>query len=185
MLDAAPLKNAVMSERAWVVTATFAQGKETLRFTLCKRWPKEVITTGSVRESGGFSVMTSFKKTRELLGGAYLADIISNEEFVLLYDCSFSENLELPYKEYERFDLEEMADSECLAEFRVNKHDLPHLPECLQIPAAFVCNQDSVCEGMEAVYATSKAFIPLQILGYDTKIWQTSPRVEYGDQQGS
>jgi len=174
-----------MSERAWVVTATFAQGKETLRFTLCKRWPKEVITTGSVRESGGFSVMTSFKKTRELLGGAYLADIISNEEFVLLYDCSFSENLELPYKEYERFDLEEMADSECLAEFRVNKHDLPHLPECLQIPAAFVCNQDSVCEGMEAVYATSKAFIPLQILGYDTKIWQTSPRVEYGDQQGS
>ena len=35
------------------------------------------------------------------------------------------------------------------------------------------------------LYATSKAFIPLQVLGYDTKIWQTSPRVEYGDQQGN
>jgi len=37
-----------------------------------------------------------------------LADIISDEEFVLLDDCSFSKNLE----EYERFDLKEMADSE-------------------------------------------------------------------------
>ena len=45
--------------------------------------------------------MTSFKKTRELLAGFYLADIISDEEFVLLYDCSFSKNLELPYEEYE------------------------------------------------------------------------------------
>ena len=62
-----------------------------------------------------------------------MADIISDEEFVLLYDCSFSKNLEIPYEEYERFNLEEMADSECRAEFRVNKRDLPHLAECLQI----------------------------------------------------
>ena len=34
----------------------------------------------------GFAAMTSFKKTRELLVGSYLADIISDEEFVLLYD---------------------------------------------------------------------------------------------------
>ena len=95
--------------------------------------------------------MTSFKKTRGLLARSYLADIISDEEFVLLYDCSFSKNLELPYEEYERFDLEEMADSECRAEFRVNKRDLLHLAECLQIPDVFVCNQGSVCEGMEAI----------------------------------
>ena len=44
-----------------------------------------------------------------------------------------------------------MADSECRAEFRVNKRDLAHLAECLQIPDAFVCNQGSVCEGMEAL----------------------------------
>ena len=95
--------------------------------------------------------MTSFKKTREFLAGCYLTEIISDEEFVLLYDCSFSKNLELPYKDYERFDLEEMADSECRAEFRVNKRDLPRLAESLQIPDTFVCNQGSVCEGMEAV----------------------------------
>ena len=54
--------------------------------------------------------MTSFKKTRELLTGCYLADIISGEEFVLLYDCSYSKNLEIPYEEYGRFNLDEMAD---------------------------------------------------------------------------
>ena len=101
--------------------------------------------------------MTSFKKTRQLLTGSYLADIISDEEFVLLYDCSFSKNLELLHRmkrtkaPSERFELEEMADSECRAEFRVNKRDLPHLAECLQIPDAFVCNQGSIYEGMEAI----------------------------------
>ena len=95
--------------------------------------------------------MTSFKKTRELLAGCYLADIISDEEFVLLYDCSYSKNLEIPYEEYGRFNLHEMADSECRAESRVNKRDLPLLAECLQIPDAFVCNQGSVFEGMEAL----------------------------------
>lgn len=55
--------------------------------------------------------MTSFKKTRELLAGCHLADIISDEELVLLYGCSFSKNLEIPYEEYERSNLEEMAGS--------------------------------------------------------------------------
>ena len=112
ILVAAALKNAVTSERAWAVTATFAREKQTLRFALCKRWPKHITKTGLLRELGSFAVMTSFKKTRELLAGSYLANIISDEEFVLLYDCSFSKNLELPYEENERFDLQEMADSE-------------------------------------------------------------------------
>ena len=33
----------------------------------------------------------------------------------------------------------------------MNKRDLLHLAECLQIPGAFVCNQGSVCEGIEAI----------------------------------
>ena len=68
--------------------------------------------------------MTTFKKT-----GCYLADIISDEEFVFLYDCFFLKNLEIPYEEYQRFNLNEMANSESRAEFRVNKRDLPHLAE--------------------------------------------------------
>ena len=90
ILDAAAFKNAITSERAWVVTATFAREIRALRFALCKRSPKHITTsrfsqriTGIV---GGFAAMTSFKKTRELLAGSDLADIISDEEFVLLYD---------------------------------------------------------------------------------------------------
>ena len=95
ILDAAAFKNAVTSERAWVVTATFAREIRALRFALCKRSPKHVTTkAASVRDSliSGSFAMTLFKKTRELLAGSYLADIISDEEFVLLYDCSFSKN---------------------------------------------------------------------------------------------
>lgn len=50
-----------------------------------------------------------------------------------------------------RFNFEEVVDSECRAEFRVNKSGPPLLAERLQIPDAFVCNQGSVCEGMEAL----------------------------------
>ena len=102
ILDAAAFRNAVTSERAWVVTATFAREIPALRFALCKRSPKHVTTkAASVRDSlisGSFAMM-SFKKTRELLAGSYLADIISDEEFVLLYDCRFSKNLELRYEQ--------------------------------------------------------------------------------------
>ncbi|RUA06629.1 MAG: hypothetical protein DSY43_01655 [Gammaproteobacteria bacterium] len=80
-----------------------------------------------------------------------MTDIISDEEFVLLYDASYSKNLELPYDDYGRFDLEEMADSECIAEFRVKKRDLPLLADMLQIPDSFVCDQGSVSEGMEGL----------------------------------
>jgi len=45
ILVAVALKNEVTSERAWVVTTTFVREKETLRFALCKQWPKQVITT--------------------------------------------------------------------------------------------------------------------------------------------
>ncbi|KAK3746108.1 hypothetical protein QZH41_015516 [Actinostola sp. cb2023] len=95
--------------------------------------------------------MCSFKKTREVLVDCYMTDIISDEEFVLLYDASYSKNLELPYDDYGRFDLEEMADSECIAEFRVKKRDLPLLADMLQIPDSFVCDQGSVSEGMEGL----------------------------------
>jgi len=58
-LHAATLTNAVTSERAWVITTNFAQGKETLRFALCKRWPKQVnISTALPFEVYVWIVMT-------------------------------------------------------------------------------------------------------------------------------
>ena len=116
ILDASAFKNAVTSERALIVTATFAWEKETLRFALCKRWPKQVITTNRfsqrIRRFRCYDVVWEDPRafSRSLFGRHYFWRRIRAP-----LDCSFSKNLELPYEEYERFDLEEMADSECRA----------------------------------------------------------------------
>ena len=65
--------------------------------------------------------MSSLREIRELLVDFYMNGVLSVEEFVVLYDENRSKNLDLPYDEYGRFDLDEMADSECISEFRVKK----------------------------------------------------------------
>ena len=54
--------------------------------------------------------MSSLREIRELLVDFYMNGVLSDEEFVVLYDENRSKNLDLPYDEYGRFDLEEMAD---------------------------------------------------------------------------
>ena len=93
----------------------------------------------------------SFSKAREQQLLAFDDKLISEEEFVLLYDLNRSRNLELPYEQYSHFDLDDMENYECLSEFRVKKHDLPLLAEALQIPPVFICDQRSVVGGMEGL----------------------------------
>lgn len=93
----------------------------------------------------------SLKKTRDELLLAFDDGFISDEEFLLLYDLNTSPNLDLPYEQYPCFDLEDMQDDECLAEFRVRKRDLPLLANALQIPDRFICEQRSVIGGLEGL----------------------------------
>ena len=95
--------------------------------------------------------MSSLREIRELLVDFYMNGVLSDEEFVVLYDENRSKNLDLPYDEYGRFDLDEMADSECISEFRVKKSDLPKLRDALQILDSFTCYQKSVSDGMEGL----------------------------------
>ena len=44
-----------------------------------------------------------------------------------------------------------MIHSECKTELRFDKHDLDSLFHCLRIPQQFVCQQRTVCNGMEAL----------------------------------
>lgn len=88
--------------------------------------------------------MSSLQQIGELLADCYMDGVISDVEFVLLYDENRSKNLDLPYDEYGRFDLDEMEDSECISEFRVKKGDL-------QIPNSFSCYQGSESDGMEGL----------------------------------
>ena len=81
----------------------------------------------------------------------YAEDIVDDDEFILFYDFYGSKNPDFPYASYPPFDLQDMEDSECLAEFRVHKRDIPVLADALQIPPTFRCRQRSVCEGIEGL----------------------------------
>ena len=63
----------------------------------------------------------------------------------------FQKTPEFPYEEYERFDLQEMDDAECKAEFRFAKMDIPLLAEALGIPEKFICHQGTRSEGIEGL----------------------------------
>lgn len=95
--------------------------------------------------------MTSFTEARDFTVLSYEQGLISDEEFLVLYDSYKPKNLDLPYNMYESFDLDEMEDDECVAEFRVRKRDIPLLGEVLQIPEVVICNQRSIADGTEAL----------------------------------
>ena len=95
--------------------------------------------------------MSSLREIRELSVDWYMNGVLLDEEFVLLYNENRSKSLDLPYDEYGRFDLNEMADSGCISEFRVRKSDLPKLRDALQNPNSFTCYQKSVSNGMEGL----------------------------------
>ena len=95
--------------------------------------------------------MTSFKDARNLLLESYNDSIIDDDEFILLYEGNFSKNPEFPYEDYERFDLDATDDTECKAEFRFMKNEIPRLAEALDIPGTFFCHQGTTAPGIEGL----------------------------------
>jgi len=61
---------------------------------------------------------------------------LNDEEFLLLYDVRGPRNkhLCLPHWKYDRFQLEEMADEECLVEFRFSKTEIYDLVGTFRLP---------------------------------------------------
>ena len=102
--------------------------------------------------------MASFRDIRNLLVESFDDDDISEDEFLLLYDANTSKNPDFPYDCYGSFDLNDMDDSECLAEFRFHKNDVPVLLEALQLPQSFTCHQGTICDGIEALCITLRRF---------------------------
>ena len=82
--------------------------------------------------------MTSFRDARDLSTFALFDNLISEDEYLILYDLNSSKHLGLSYVEFMRFDLDEIEDSECVVEFRVHKDDLPALDSRgIQVPTTF------------------------------------------------
>ena len=95
--------------------------------------------------------MNSFNKVRELLFLSYVNNVVSDREFVLLYDAYQSKNPDFNYHQYESFNLDNIDSAECKAEFRIEKADLPRLAEALQLPPTFHCQQRTVFDSMEGL----------------------------------
>lgn len=102
--------------------------------------------------------MTSFKDIRDVLILSHGANFISDEELILLYDEFKPTNLSFPHSLYGDFDLENMDDDECVAEFRVKKKYVETLAEALQIPENFYCYQRSKVDGMEGLCMLLRRF---------------------------
>jgi len=74
----------------------------------------------------------SFREIREMLIIAYDSKIISDEEFLVPWESYQSKNPEFPYSSYATIYLQNIDEAECLAEFRVQKQDIPVLANVLQ-----------------------------------------------------
>ena len=98
-----------------------------------------------------FCLSMAFKDLRNSLIISYDDGFIDDEEFVLLYDLYSSKDLDFPYDAYAPFDLEEIVEAECVAEFRFRKRDVRALADVLRVPDTITCEQGSVCTGIEGL----------------------------------
>ena len=64
------------------------------------------------------SEMANLHRARDLLICGYFFDMLDDDDFVLLYDMNKPSNPDFNYKEYSKFDLNDLNDDECNAYFR-------------------------------------------------------------------
>ena len=77
--------------------------------------------------------MANVQRVNEILHAHHDAGLIHVEELLLLADRNVRRNPYFPYWHYERFDLEQMDDDGCKAEFRFRKEDVYALIDALCI----------------------------------------------------
>ena len=98
-------------------------------------------------------IMASLRKTREMIVIAYAEGLLTDEEFMFLYETNQPVNLELPYYEYEEFNFDEnISEAECKAEFRFERGDIERLADVLQLTPTLTCPQGSACDRIEGLW---------------------------------
>ena len=122
--------------------------------------------------------MPSFRENRTFLLCAFDSGVINEEEFVLLYDLNTAKSPDLPYWNYEQFDLDNLADKVCKAKFRFYKNNVYNLMEVLRLPDQFTCYHGVKIDGSEGFCIC----LPLSSPGYDHPICKTRPSALYGKQ---
>lgn len=98
----------------------------------------------------------SFPETRKMLLLAYDGNIISDDEFSVLWESYRSKNPDFPHSSYARFDLQNIDEAECFA--KVQKQDIPVLANVLQLSVNIHCAQRTICNRVEGLCMILKRF---------------------------
>ena len=97
--------------------------------------------------------MVSWKELRELIVLYYDMKVLNDAKFLLLYDLYSPQNLDLPCDFYPHFDLHNLTEDECVAEFRFRKTDIPRLSQALRIPDVIICEgTEGLCMLLKRLY---------------------------------
>ena len=83
------------------------------------------------------SKMPNLRNVRECLLFGFEENLLNDEEFILLYDMNISKNPDFPYWQYDPFDLDDLCDDECKAEFPFLKNDIHLLEDVKKHPGHF------------------------------------------------
>ena len=123
--------------------------------------------------------MSSLRNVRNALLISHSSNLINDEEFLMLHNLNSSKNPDFPYWNYQKFDLENLSDEECKAEFRFYKNDIYFLKEALPIPDEVIFSNRLVVSGVEAVSILLERFsYPIRlgdmILRFDCPVPQLS-----------
>ena len=102
--------------------------------------------------------MAAFREAREMLLHSLCQGFIDDTEFLLLYNLNTSHNPDFPYWHYEPFQLDNLSEGECMAEFRFYRNDVYLLAEVLQIPEQVVCYNGTKVAKIEALCIFLKRF---------------------------
>ena len=100
----------------------------------------------------------SYRKIREMLLLAYDGKIISDKEFLVLWESCRCKNPDFPHIPYAKLDLENIDETESLAEFRAQKRDIPVLANALQLPMNIRCPQRTICDRIEGLWMPLRRF---------------------------
>ena len=89
---------------------------------------------------------------------SHVSRLINAEQFVLLYDMNKPKSPDIPYSNYEYFDLDKMNDDECKSEFWFYKNDVYNLAKTVALPDQLFCYNGVNVDGVEALCIFLKRF---------------------------
>ena len=95
--------------------------------------------------------MANHGELNDLLFALHNDGVVNDEELLLLQDENRPRNPQFPYWNYERFDLDQLEDDECKAEFRFWRDDIYTLLDIFNFPEELRCYNGTVFDSVEAL----------------------------------